>query len=259
MTTTNRPTEPACFTKDSARSVILFLIAGTLIVNALSLIANVMWINQTPMSRKAMLIFDVDQEKSTATWWSVIILALLGGATWLLLQVRRGARFPERLTWLVVAAGFFFLSMDEACMLHERIGGKIDLDGPLTYARWIILWIPLALIAGAFITWNLWKYDRRTLVGLVVGAAIFVSGAVITEIINSSNRYSAIAERRTYLDAHDFEETQPLEFTGKENYAYVIGTAAEEFLEMSGVVFWFAVILRAHTRRLEPAPQAPVE
>jgi hypothetical protein len=42
--------------------------------------------------------------------------------------------------------------------------------------------------------------------------------------------------------------------SGEHNYSWVIGTAAEELLEMLGAVIWFAVILRAGTydRRTRP-------
>lgn len=228
------------------RQVVTVVAIGAVGISLLSLIANLLWINGVAFGRQAMLMFDVDQEKSLATWWAVVTLSVLSVVTWFVGQSRGFENQKERLAWYALAAGFLFLSIDEACMLHERIGGKIELDGSLTYARWIILWVPLAALCGGVVLWMLWRMSSRMVIGLIIGAVVFLTGAVGTEIVNSQNRYAAATSGRSALEAYDFEETQPLEITGKENYAYIAGTALEEFLEMLGVVIWFGVILGVH-------------
>lgn len=228
------------------RQVVTVVAIGAICISLLSLVANLLWINGVTFGRQAMLLFDVDQEKSLATWWAVMTLSVLSVVTWCVGHSRGFASNKERFAWYALAAGFLFLSIDEACMLHERIGGKIELEGSLTYARWIILWVPLAAVCGGVVLWMLWRMSSRMVIGLVIGAVVFLTGAVGTEIVNSQNRYAAATSGRSELEAFDFEETQPLEITGKENYAYIAGTALEEFLEMLGVVIWFGVILGVH-------------
>lgn len=231
---------------DSHRQVVSTLAFGAIAVSLLSLTANMLWINGVSFGRQAMLLFDVDQEKSLATWWAAVTLAVLSVVTWFIGHSRGFSCLRERIAWYALAGGFLFLSIDESCMLHERIGGKIELDGALTYARWIILWLPLAAICGGIVLWMLWRMSRRMVIGLIIGAVVFLAGAVGTELINSQNRYVAATSERSHLEANDFEETQPLEITGKENYAYIAGTAIEELLEMMGVVIWFSVMLGSH-------------
>ena len=245
------------FAEDRApRQILVVLIVGVFGISALSLIANILWMNQVQFASKAMLFFDVDQEKSLATWWATVTLASLGVLTWFVGQSRPKTSFGERLGWWMLAFGFVFLSVDESCMLHERIGGKtaFGVDTPFEYARWIIVWLPLAALFGGFIFWKMWRGSKRTVIGLTVGAVVFLAGAVGTEIINSKNRYAAdsTTQERLRLEATDFEETQPLVFTGKENYAYIAGTAIEEFLEMLGVVIWFWVMFRARAENKTP-------
>lgn len=249
MTTNQQAQDQASIEASQRRQVMAVLVLGVIGITTMSLVSNVLWMNQAKFASKFMLFFDVDQEKSLATWWSVSTLAGLGVLTWFVGQRRTMASFGERLGWWMLAFGFLFLSVDEGCMLHERIGGKTELgvDTPLEYARWIFVWLPIMGLFGGFIFWKMWRGSRKTVIGLTVGAVVFLGGAVGTEIINSSNRYAAdtSTQERLALEANDFEETQPLEFTGKENYAYVAGTAIEEFLEMFGVVIWFWVIFRA--------------
>jgi hypothetical protein len=231
------------------KQVLVVLVAGVVAISILSLIANILWMNQVQFASKAMLFFDVDQEKSLATWWASATLAALGVLTWFVGQSRPNTSFGERLGWWLLAFGFLFLSVDESCMLHERIGGKTDIgvDTSFEYARWIVLWLPLAGMFGCFIFWKMWRGSKRTVIGLSIGAAVFLAGAVGTELINSANRFAAdpAMQERQWLEANDHEETQPMKFTGKENYAYVAGTAIEEFLEMFGVIIWFWVMFRA--------------
>ncbi|GAB5495447.1 MAG: hypothetical protein Phyf2KO_05270 [Phycisphaerales bacterium] len=241
------------------RQVVAALTCGAIGISLLSLTANLLWINGISFGRQAMLLFDVDQEKSLATWWAAVTLAVLAVVTWFVGLARGFTCNKERLAWFALSAGFLFLSIDESCMLHERIGGKVELEGSFTYARWIIIWLPLALLCGSVVLWMLWRMSSRMVIGLIIGAGVFLTGAVGTEVVNSQNRYAAATSERSALEAYDFEETQPLEITGKENYAYIAGTALEEFLEMLGVVIWFGVILGVHhefqSRSRDPKPE----
>ena len=240
----------------ASKQVLSVLVVGVLGISFLSLFANVLWMNQVQYASKAMLFFDVDQEKSLATWWATVTLASLGVLAWFVGQKRTMTSFGERLGWWMLAFGFLFLSVDESCMLHERIGGKtaLGVDTPFEYARWIIVWLPVMGLFGGFIFWKMWRGSKRTVIGLTLGAVVFLAGAVGTEVINSKNRYAAdsMTQERLRLEATDFEETQPLVFTGKENYAYIAGTAIEEFLEMLGVVIWFWVMFRARAEIKTP-------
>ena len=83
------------------RQVLGVLVFGVIAISIMSLIANILWMNQVQYASKAMLFFDVDQEKSLATWWASATLAALGVLTWFVGQsrpqhfVRRAARLVD--------------------------------------------------------------------------------------------------------------------------------------------------------------------
>ncbi len=234
--------------------VAAYMLACVLLLTLLSLSANVMWIEHLPASGMALAIFSSDREMSVATWWSALVLAGLGVLTWLL-ACRHTGGWRTRLPWWVLAAGFMFLSVDEACMLHERLGGKIKLEGVLHHARWVVLWLPPALLISGVVIWRLWRSHRYLVVGLMLGILIFLSGAVGTEMINSANRYKAEQKLQAppglVVDAH--RSFVPNDWRrDRAYYPYVFGSALEELLEMLAPIIWLWVLLDKRSASGEP-------
>ncbi len=225
------------------RQVVLLLI-GVAVLTLLSLISNLLWLQGSSLARGLRLLLSVDQEMSLPTWWSSATLAGLGVLTWFVGQGREFDSRIERLAWAMLAFGFVFLSIDEFCMLHERIGGLVPVDGLFKHARWIVLWLPLGGMVGCFVLWKLWRTSKKTVIGLILGAAVFLSGAIGVELFNTVMRrqaeYQAEEQMLAAPDSSEFQDK-----TGKRNLPYVAGKAFEELLEMLGVVIWFGVMIRA--------------
>lgn len=236
------------------RPVVLLLI-GVAVLTLMSLVSNLLWLQGSSLARGLRLLLSVDQEMSLPTWWSSATLAGLGVLTWFVGQGRDHDSQVERLAWAMLSFGFFFLSIDEFCMLHERIGGLVPVDGIFKHARWIILWLPLGGMVGSFVLWKLWRTSKQTVIGLILGAAVFLSGAVGVELFNTVIRrqaeYQAEAQALT-----DIESAEIFDKTGKRNLPYIAGTAVEELLEMLGVVIWFGVMIRARDE-IAHAKQSP--
>jgi hypothetical protein len=238
--------------------LVLVLLAVTLVLTLLSLIVNVMWVKQWRGAETAVELFSVDREGSIPTWWSALMLVATGGLTWLVSRSRRHTGWKERLAWWTLIAGFVFLSIDESCMLHERIGRKVQLKGSLHHARWILLWLPPALLVAGVILWQLWRVSSRFVLGITVGVLVFLSGAVGVETLNAKYRYEAETLARQEAMPVDATTTAPPLRDwrkGPSFYPYLYGMALEEFLEMLGPVIWFAVLLalyREETQAAEP-------
>lgn len=198
----------------------------------------------------AIALFGVDEEASIPTWWSSAVLCVLGIVTGVV-GVKRAESRRSLLAWWMLAAAFLLMSLDEVAMLHERAGYLVDTSGSLHHARWIVLWLPLAGLIGIPIFFLLWRSSQQLVTGLVIGAVVFLSGAVGVEMVNSTVRY----DHRTELQAaaHDpkprpneVEEIAAVEdYADKQSYGYLMGVAVEELLEMLGVVIWLAVVLNA--------------
>lgn len=230
----------------NTRRVLIVMVGITLALCLLSLAANVMWVEQLPGSGIALVLFSVDREMSLPSWWSTLILAGLGLTT-CLMAARHVKRWRQRAACWALAGGFLFLSLDEALMLHERLGGKVQLEGRFHHARWVLLWLPPALLAAVVVLGLLWQTSSSLVAGIVLGIVVFLSGAVGLETLNSNLRYEA--ERHTHVQVAP-DPMVPVSFVANDwrrdraYYPYILNTTAEECLEMLGAVIWVGTLLR---------------
>ncbi len=240
------------------------MLACTLMLSVLSLIVNLMRVTHERGWDTLVDLLSVDREGSLPTWWSALMLTATGGLTWLVARSRGHKVWGERLAWWTLTAGFLFLSIDESCMLHERIGRKVQLKGSLHHARWILLWLPPALLVTSAILWQLWRVSSRLVLGMTVGVLVFLSGAVGMETLTAKYRYEAetLALEEAKL-TEGLDNAPPIRDwqKGPTYYPYLYGMALEELLEMLGPVIWFGVLLTCHREQRdsgkEPPPQSP--
>lgn len=139
---------------------------------------------------KLQLWFDLDREQSVASWFSSSQLMIVG----LLLLLAAWWRWhdrSERLLLAVAGAGFLFLSLDEAVMIHERITGftvqyAMVPRFPGNHGVWIFAYGAIGLaLALTFLKDMLDFLRRRTTVALLMAGG-FVSlllGAVAVELM----------------------------------------------------------------------------
>lgn len=233
----------------ASRRLVALLAISAVALCLLSVGAGIMYLYDLPGSRMAVALFSVDEETSVPTWFATVVLftiALTTAAIGYQYSVDR----RSLTAWWALAAGFLFLSVDEAAEIHERVGYLIGVDGVLHDARWIVVWLPMAALVGLPILWQLWKSSRQLVVGLIAGAVVFLSGAVGAEIVNSHTRQI----HRLEMQAQDLQESLPDDrarpistldsHADQQSYAYLLGSNAEELLEMLGSIIWFAVVLR---------------
>jgi hypothetical protein len=125
------------------------------------------------------------------------------------LQTNQPAR---RIWWLIAGIGLMF-SIDEISALHERVLQTLHVTvfqdaSPtgLANAWWIVL--PFVLLFSAWIIWKmLHLLPRRTIFIFVIGGFVFLSGAVIVDLLTSAG------SRETFLNQGIFvavEETLEL-------------------------------------------------
>lgn len=208
-------------------------------------VAYFMWSNQIRFGGMAMLLFDMDTERNLPTWFSTVLLAFLAMTAWHLIP-RTGATLA-RGSHVALALVLLFLSADEASLLHERFANLIEVEGTFARARWILLWLPLALLVGFGIFVGLWRSSRRMAIGLVIGAIVYLTGAVGLEALNTANRYKETSR----LEAAGVLEISTRRFDlddtryGKETWTYTIGSIAEEGFEMGGLIIWCVVLCGA--------------
>lgn len=137
---------------------------GLLLLHAFS---DLTWFGRHRIGRAWLPVVAVTSETSIWTWLSVsaALLAGLAGCTLGRLRRARGA-------WLVGVL-FLFLSLDDACQLHERAGNLVN---PLVKSErvfaWVIVFGPLFALVGSGAALALARElrgDRRAWSGILAG------------------------------------------------------------------------------------------
>lgn len=127
-----------------------------------------------------------DAEGNVFAWYSTIILAAVAVAFFLIALTAHGAGRP---IWRFVVLGALALAMsaDEAAYLHERLdifADELGLRSDFVY-KWLLLGIPLAIVAGVLVLWIARRLDRDLRRRLIWAGIVFLAGAVGNEILGS--------------------------------------------------------------------------
>jgi len=206
------------------------------VLGALAAAARPQW-ESSALGRSLLAWLHLDVEGCIATWFSsgvllldALLLAHAGCA-------RRAAGDRAARTWLVLAAGCAFLSMDETVGMHERLGNAVARGLPgvgLGTFAWVLPG-SIAVAAGALAFGGFLRRQPEPLRGRLIRAtACYFGGALGLEAAGA------------WLHAAG----------GKEWWAYEVAVLAEEGLEMLGAVLLCRALLAdAGTRA--PAPPHP--
>ena len=198
------------------RSVMMFLWTAVALVVLLSLMQDLL-IFLAPEAGFSDRIYrlDLDTEASLPTWFSsglmlVCALTLLAIAV----QVRREGLF-KALPWLLMAAAFFFISLDESISLHEwlsaALGARVNNTG-LFYFVWTVPALVVCLAGLACFVPFILGFNGLDRVLLVGSAVVFLSGAIGVEMVGGMEAEVAGIETLKYRLLATLEET--LEFAG---------------------------------------------
>lgn len=213
-------------TKISTRTTfkrLSFLIVGLLILSAI-FTSSVRYLPDYPLRDMLKDIFDVNEEMSLPTFYSVYALqvcALLLGIIAHLTKVRRERYFRH---WQILSFTFVYLSFDEALTLHERptemIRESLNTSGFLYFA-WVI---PAAVLVAVFLLGYL-KFLSALPIKIrslfLIAGGIFVLGALGIEMVGSKIATMGLLD----------------------STLYTLVSNCEEFLEMLGVlVFMYALL-----------------
>jgi hypothetical protein len=171
-------------------------------------------------------MFNLNTEGNVPSWFSALLWAFASGLTILVGAAKRG---EGNLSWRWggLAAVFLLLSLDEASSLHENIGEVLALfiqgQGALAWP-WVFYGFALFLIVGLVMLPLLLSLPRSAIVGFSLAAAVFLAGGLGIEM------YSAAI----------YDEA--VEFAPGLSWPWII--AAEEFLEMTGVIIAIGTLLQ---------------
>jgi hypothetical protein len=169
-----------------------------------------------------------DAEGNVFAWYSTVMLAAVAVGFFLIALTARGA---DRPIWrfVVLGAVALALSADEAAYLHERLGifaGELGLGSTFTY-QWLLLGIPLALVAGILLLWIARRLDANLRRDLIVAGLVFLAGAVGGELVGGVLKKVDVGLQGT-----------------AELIAYDVEVLIEEALEITGAILALRAVLR---------------
>lgn len=175
-------------------------------------------------------MLSLSYEQNLPTWYASSLLFSCGLALAAITRDARARRLPHRGRWAVLAAGFFYMSVDEAVELHEHLGGHFGGEG-LLYFDWVIPASVVVLVVGAAYWPFLRALPARRRRQFLLAGALYVGGAVAFEL--------------------------PLgwwtERAGEENVVYALIDWGEELLELVGASLFLLSLLEHWQQREEAA------
>lgn len=186
-----------------------------LLIDCAIVLAHVFW-------KDWLGFFDLDKEgnlKGVFSGFQLLGIALSSGALAYLSGLLKMGR-AQRFTWILLAAGFAYLALDDMMMIHERVGFVLNRwfgvnDRPFESFNWLLYYAPLIVAGGALIASairSLARIDRRIFwmacagfaglllsLGLeVAGRQLLISGAI------PLYRIAMIAEEASLLFGETF-------------------------------------------------------
>lgn len=174
-----------------------------------------------------MGLFDLDSEISIPTWFSQMLLLLIGVLCGLVATHFRHKKAKKLYVyqWRALAVIALFMSIDEGAAIHERMSLFIakytgDLSGTFFYFAWVIAGIFLVLLVVAIFFRFWWNLPPKTKWLLAAAVAVFLAGAIGVESVAGH-----------HMSTHGIDET------------YRLLVLVEESLEMFGSILAIYALL----------------
>ncbi|MEO0475551.1 MAG: hypothetical protein AAF085_06225 [Planctomycetota bacterium] len=205
----------------ATRNTLLGIIGFLLIISATSYYVGLQ--AESDKLDRLSLYLNFNAEMSVPTYFSVLMLVASASLLSLIAFVRYKNRQPLRFYWPVLAAGFWFMSLDEYAGLHERLDGAskaVGLDEYLAWG-WVVSGMIIVILTIAIFMPFLLKLPKATRYQFIVAGSVFVGGAVVIETLQSI--YYGHAERTA---------------------AYFIYYTVEELFEMVGLVIFITALMQ---------------
>lgn len=215
------------FSRKLISRILIASIATLVFINILGQLL-VLFVDSDPdgLVRLFVRLIDLDQEGNIPTWYSSLTLLLCAVLSSFIGMAKKRLRDPHARGWLALSLLFLYLSIDEASAIHEIISDGLDYTMQWTeeiffYYTWIVLAIVGVVILAVASRKLLAELPVTIRNRFVLGAALYVGGALVLEVIG--NYYE--------------------EIYGWPNVVYFAFVNLEELFEMSGVAVLICALL----------------
>lgn len=204
------------------QSFVEALIVGTFIAQAMKLSGTAPGIAR---------FFDADVKVNLPTGFKVFSMAAAALLAWVLSHQARaeGDRWSRH--WLGLSIALTFLMVDEMAYVHQSLasflGDGHDGPGGIFHFAWVLVYLPVALAAGAFFLPFVFGLRHQLRAQLVAAGLLFCGGSAGVELLKGR-----------------FEHLY-----GEQSAQFVLTTAFSDSFEMIGLGLCVCALLRELARR----------
>lgn len=227
--------------------VALLLFGVAVIFTALSLVGEAVQGDEARVGALLSYLFGLDREGNVSTFYSALLLAQCSLLLYVIYRSNKLSNGRHTLYWLGLVIVFAYLAVDEAARLHEVPSGVIReylltfQSGPADVfipTPWVLPAGLAVLVMGALYLRFLFALPRKSALLFAGAGFVYLSGAIFFEMLAWHHRFAIGG-----LDYADHAS----------DVGYVLLTAIEELLEMSGAVLFIYGLLSYMARELPVA------
>lgn len=141
--------------------------------------------------------FNLGSEANLPTYFSALLFLAVAALLWLIGLQHRRSGSPIAWQWWGLSLLLAFLSADEAAMIHDGLVGAMwtryfGRGQGVLYYNWYKAYVPALVIVGGLYVPFMRRLPRPLFVRLAVAVAVFLTGAVGIEVIESYMKSYAI-------------------------------------------------------------------
>jgi hypothetical protein len=172
--------------------------------------------------------FYFDFEANLPSFYSALAILFSAVLLWLIGNSANEKQEKRSFYWKFLSFVFAFLAVDEFVSIHEDLikpmQSIIDLSSPKSnylYFGWLIPYSLLCLAVGIISFKSFFKLPLRTRMLFIIAGIIFLSGAVVMEMVGGN---------------HWASQGWSIDGTNEMDLRYALIITVEELLEMLGIV-----------------------
>lgn len=209
------------------RKIIRVLLITGIILFILSVAGQmIQYLTESSKIQGLINMFSLGLERNIPTYFSSF-LSLLASLLLLLITIlQRKSEGPYITRWAILALGFFYISIDEIVIIHERLIRPVSsLLGVGNLGIFTFAWVIPAILMLVFLALYFFKFllhlDYKTQINFLIAALLFIGGAIGFELIGGR-----------YYGLH-----------GEDNLPYRMLQNIEESLEIAGLIVFIRALL----------------
>ena len=172
---------------------------------------------------------DVNAETNLPSWFSAVLLTVVGLVTFefgrrLLVA---GARW--RWHWVFLGLGFGYLSLDELVGLHEKLVAPMTAvvgDGGVFRYAWVAAALPVVVLVALLYARFLLALPRRAAALTLLAGALYVGGSVGLEMVANAFSDAGYSEQGLFLGTLQALE-EACEMAGPVVFLHVVAGLAQ--------------------------------